>query len=152
MNMKCLTRFELDKKYSYGHSCNVQLKGREGMLFVYTDGAGVDPGEELFDFRGITSMRMAMFEMDGTKLWEKELPYGVLPGVWWVPAIAFDMDKDGADEIYFINNYGKPFSMTRRKLERLDAETGEVTGVWPWSMNTFHELPHREKSEEQNFH
>ncbi len=139
MNMICTNRFELGKKYSYGHSCNVQLKGRKGMLFVYTEGPGVDPGEELFDHRGIKPMHMAMFEMSGKLLWEKELPYGVLPGVWWVPAIAFDMDKDGADEIYFINNYGKPFSMTRRKLERLDAETGEVTGVWPWSMNTFHE-------------
>ena len=71
MNMQCITKFELEKNYSYGHSCSVKLKDREGMLFVYTDGAGVDPGEELFDHRGIKPMRMAMFEMNGTKLWEK---------------------------------------------------------------------------------
>ncbi len=139
MNMKCIKRFDLGTRIGYSHSCNVRLKDRDGMLFVTSEGGGVDPGEELFDFRYVKPVRLVMFDMDGNKLWEKELPFGVLPGVWFCPAIALDMDKDGVDEIYFINNYGKPFSMTRRKLERLDAETGETTGVWPWSMNTFHE-------------
>ena len=139
MNLKCIHKFDIGRNVSYTFSCNVKLGDRDGMLFLTTPGAGVDPGEELFDYYGIQPVYLVMFDMDGTKLWEKELPHGVLPGIWFCPTIAFDMDKDGIDEIYFVNNYGKPFSMTRRKLERLDALTGETTGIWPWSMNTFHE-------------
>lgn len=139
MNMKCVNRFDLGKDIRFIRSCNVRLKDRDGMLFVVSDGPATDPGEELFNYEGIRPMWLMMFDMDGNKLWEKQLPQGVITGVWWAPVVAFDLDKDGVDEVYFINNYGAPFSMTRRKLERLDAETGELTGVWPWSMNTFHE-------------
>jgi len=120
-------------------SANVKLKDRSAMLFVYSAGPDVDPGEELLQFKGIQPVHIALFTMDGTRLWEKVLPDGVLPGTWFVPAVPFDMDGDGEDEIYLVNNTGAPFSFLHRRLERLDARTGESTGSWPWPAHTFNE-------------
>ena len=139
MNLQCVKKFDMGGRVGYTHACNVRLKDKDGMLFVYSAGVGVDPGEELLRFKGIEPVHLIMFDMDGNKLWDKELPDGVLPGVWFVPAIAFDMDGDGVDEIYFINNTGAPFSFMHRKLQRVNALTGEVTGSWPWPWNTFHD-------------
>ena len=139
MKLECLKRFDLGMPLGFVRSANVDLGGRQGMLFLYSDGCGADPGEELFQYKGLKPVRVAVFEMDGTRLWEKTLPDGVIAGPWFVPAVPFDMDGDGIDEIYYVNNTGAPFSFMHRKLERLDALTGETTGVWPWPQNTFNE-------------
>ena len=139
MNLTCVNKFKFDEKLGYTHSATVNLGDREAQLFVYSHGGGVDPGEELFHYKHIKPMHISLYEMDGTLIWHKQLPDGVLPGIWWCPAVPFDMDKDGVDEIYFINNTGAPFSFMHRKLQRLNALTGEVTGSWPWSWNTFEE-------------
>lgn len=139
MKLQVLKEFDLGVEPRYMYSANVKLGDRDGMLFFYTEGNGVDPGEELLRFNGIKPMHIALFEMDGTRLWDKELPDGVLPGIWFCPVVPFDMDKDGVDEIYYINNTGAPFSFMHRKIERIDALTGEVTGSWPWMWNTFEE-------------
>ena len=139
MNLQCVKKFDMGGKIGYTHSCNCRLKDKDGMFFVYSSGGGADPGEELIRFKGFEDVILKMFDIDGNLLWEKTLPDGVLPGVWFVPALAFDMDKDGVDEIYVLNNYGAPFSFMHRKLERLDAMTGEITGSWQWPWNTFNE-------------
>ncbi|MBO5070868.1 MAG: hypothetical protein J6C37_10995 [Roseburia sp.] len=139
MELKCLASFDLGVVPHMLRSSNVTLKDREAILFLYSAGIAVDPGEELFQFKGIQPVHMALFELDGRKIWDKQLPDGVLPGPWFVPVVAFDMDEDGQDEIYFVNNTGAPFSFLHRKLERLDALTGETTCVWKWPDTTFHE-------------
>lgn len=139
MKLKSICKFDLGAKIGYTHSANVRLKDREGILFVTSSGNGVDPGEECFRLKDIQSVRLIMFDMEGNKLWERTLTDGVLPGVWFCPAVAFDMDQDGVDEIYFLNNTGAPFSFMYRRLERIDSITGKVTGSWPWSWNTFQE-------------
>lgn len=139
MELKVTHTFDIGRKVGYSHSANVRLRGRDGMMFLNTPGIGVDPGEELFRIKGIENTFITMFDMEGNKLWDKELPDGVLPGIWFCPAVPFDMDGDGVDEIYFINNTGAPFSFDCRVLERLDAETGETTGRWPWPRNTFND-------------
>ncbi len=145
MNIQSLCSFQLPKGIGYIHSANVQLKGRKGMLFTYSsNGSATDPGEELFDYRGMGLMHICMFEIsDDAKtsrlLWDKELPWGVICGIWWIPCVPMDMDKDGVDEIYYLNNTGNPFSFLHRTMDRLDAETGETTGSWTWPWNTFNE-------------
>ena len=139
MKLKTTHRFDIGRNIGYSHSATVKLCDREGMLFLTTPGVGVDPGEELFHYKGIQNTWLVMFDMDGNKLWEKELPDGVLPGIWFRCAVALDMDGDGYDEIYFINDTGAPFSFMHRKLQRLNALTGEVTGSWPWPWNTFNQ-------------
>ena len=128
MKLKTTHRFDIGRNIGYSHSATVKLGDKEGMLFLTTPGVGVDPGEELFHYKGIENTWLVMFDMDGNKLWERELPDGVLPGIWFRCAVALDMDGDGYDEIYFINNTGAPFSFMHRKLQRLDARTGELTG------------------------
>lgn len=139
MKLEQLASFDLGVSAGFLHSASVHLQNREAVLFVFSAGPAVDPGEECFRINGIQPVKLALFEMDGTKLWEKTLPDGVLPGIWFVPVLPFDMNQDGIDEIYVLNNTGAPFSFMHRKLERLDALTGEVTGSWPWPWNTFEE-------------
>ena len=47
------------------------------------------------------------------------------------PVHFFDLDQDGVDEIWFVNNLNPniPFSLNARVLERIDPLTGETTGV-----------------------
>ncbi len=139
MKLECLNRFDLGMRVGFVRSASVDLGGREGMLFLYSDGSSADPGEELFDYAGLKPVRIAVFTADGTRLWEKVLPRGVIAGPWFVPAVPFDLDGDGVDEIWYVNNTGAPFSILHRKLERLDGLTGETTGVWPWPDTTFNE-------------
>jgi hypothetical protein len=58
----------------------------------------------------------------------------VVPGMWFCPVLPFDLDGDGADEIWFVNNIDPehPLGLRNYRLERLDAATGETTGQWPW--------------------
>ena len=139
MKPVCLNRYEFNERIGCVRSAAVNLDGEEGMLFLWSDGGSADPGEELFDYAGLRPVRLSVFTADGRRLWEKVLPHGVIAGPWFVPAVPFDLDGDGTDEIWFVNNTGAPFSFLHRKLERLDAATGETTGVWPWPGNTFEE-------------
>ena len=139
MRLVSFNRYDLGMPLGFVRSANADLGNRKGMLFLYSDGPATDPGEELFDYRGLKPVRLAVFTADGTRLWEKTLPWGVIAGPWFVPAVPFDMDGDGIDEIYYVNNTGAPFSFMHRKLERLDGLTGETTGVWHWPENTFNE-------------
>lgn len=139
MNMQILKQFDLGMNVGFVRSANIRLGDRDGMFFMYSDAAGTDPGEELLRFKDIGVVRLAVFDMDGRRLWEKILPDGVVSGVWFVPAVPFDMDGDGVDEIYFVNNTGAPFSFMHRKLECLNGLTGETLFTCPWPWNTFNE-------------
>ena len=139
MKLQCMNEYDLGVNPGFVHSAAVRLGDRDAELFVYSAGDAVDPGEECFRIRNIQPVHIALFEKDGRRIWDKELPDGVLPGIWFVPVLPFDMNRDGIDEIYVLNNTGAPFSFMHRKLERWDALTGEVTGSWPWPWNTFEE-------------
>lgn len=45
-----------------------------------------------------------------------------------------DMDQDGIDEIYIVNNSDPihPLWVEAYVLERMDVLTGNVIGQWPW--------------------
>ena len=79
-------------------------------------------------------MKLGVFALDGTELWSKELGPGVIPGIWFLPFYPFDLDGDGIDEIWFVNNIDdeNALSLKGRRLECLDAVTGETLGQWPW--------------------
>lgn len=140
MNLQIVAEWKLPRPSGYLHAAHVKLKDRETMLFVYSDKGGVDPGEECFWPKNAGRMHLTLFEMDGRMIWDRELPEGVLSGVWWIPVVPMDMDEDGEDEIYLINNHiGAPFSLIHRVLERWDAKTGECTGSIPWPINNFDE-------------
>ena len=99
MKLECLDRFDLGCGLGFVRSAAVSLGDREGMLFLYSDGSSADPGEELFEYAGLKPVRIAVFEADGRRLFEKILPHGVIAGPWFVPAVPFDLDGSGTSTI-----------------------------------------------------
>ena len=135
MNLQIVREFEIPKGKS-GFSANVDLgNGRRGFVFLLSS-SWQDPGEELFHLP-TDRLSILCFDDTGEKLWEKVLGVGVLPGIWFCPLAAVDMDGDGRDEIYFVNNLSDaPFSLFQRRLEALDSLTGETRGSWEWPAYT----------------
>ena len=111
----------------------VDLGDGQGILLAYCEDAEIDPYVEMFFFPE-HRMRLMLVTLAGEQIWEKELGAGVIPGIWFTPFFPFDLDGDGVDEIWFVNNIDEehPLSLQGRRLEQLDARTGEVIGQWPW--------------------
>lgn len=107
-------------------------RGR-GILAAYCSEFDVDPFCEMFYFPSDT-LKMILFDMDGNILWRKDLGRSVVPGLWFCPVFAFDLDGDGVDDIWFVNNIdpNHPLGLKHYRLERLNPYTGETTGQWVW--------------------
>ena len=105
----------------------------DAVLLAYAADFDVDPYVGMFFFPTDT-LKLALLSLDGELLWRKDLGRGVVPGQWFVPIHAFDLDGDGRDEIWFVNNVDPAHPLNDRayRLERLDSETGESTGQWAW--------------------
>ncbi|TBL76240.1 polysaccharide lyase 11 [Paenibacillus thalictri] len=102
-------------------------------LAVYAADFDVDPSVNMF-FYPTDTLKMALFNASGEILWKRELGKTVVPGIWFCPVYAFDLDGDGVDEIWYVNNLNEqhPFALPFYRLERLDAQTGLTTGQWEW--------------------
>ncbi len=111
----------------------VDMGDEQGIFLAYSEDAEIDPYVEMFFFPR-HRMKLGVLKLDGTWLWKKELGAGVIPGIWFAPFFPFDLDGDGVDEIWFVNNIDEehPLSLNGRRLERLDVRTGEVLGRWAW--------------------
>jgi len=92
-----------------------------------------DPYVEMFFFPTDT-LKIALFTASGETLWQRDLGPGVVPGVWFCPVLPFDLDGDGVDEIWYVDNVNidHALGLSGYRLARLDARSGEVTGRWPW--------------------
>jgi len=104
-----------------------------GVLVAYAADFDVDPYVEMFFFPKDT-LKLAVFTEEGELLWRRDLGPGVVPGMWFCPVHAFDLDEDGVDEIWFVDNVNTkhPLGLSGYRLARLDARTGQPTGQWPW--------------------
>ncbi|MCJ7736525.1 MAG: polysaccharide lyase 11 [Anaerolineae bacterium] len=93
----------------------------------------IDPYVEMFFFPEDT-LKLAVITTEGDILWRRDLGRGVVPGVWFCPVFPFDLDGDGCDEIWFVNNPNPhhPLGMSHYCLERVDSLTGHTTGQWAW--------------------
>ncbi|MGD9497831.1 MAG: polysaccharide lyase 11 [Armatimonadota bacterium] len=93
----------------------------------------VDPYTEMFFFPTDT-LKLAVITEEGEELWRRDLGPGVVPGHWFCPVAAFDLDGDGASECWFVNNLTPehPLGLGGYRLECLDARTGATVGQWPW--------------------
>lgn len=102
-------------------------------LAVYCADFDVDPYPEMFFFPSDT-LKMMLFTDQGEVLWRRDLGRGIVPGVWFCPVFAFDLDGDSVDEIWYVNNVNveHPLGLSGYRLERVDAQNGETTGQWPW--------------------
>jgi hypothetical protein len=113
----------------------VRLSAHESpaLLLIYCADFENDPYEEMFFFP-TDPLKLMLIRSNGEILWRHELGRGVVPGMWFCPVLAFDLDGDGVDEIWFVNNPDPkhPLGVSHYHLERLDARTGESTGHWKW--------------------
>jgi len=103
------------------------------VVAMYSEDAEIDPNLGMFFFPEHT-LKLSVFDVDGKILWKKDLGKGVIPGVWFSPIAAFDLDQDGVDEIWIVNttNSGHPLDHRAFVLEKRNAKTGEVEGQWSW--------------------
>ena len=103
------------------------------VLAAYCADFDVDPYVKMFFFPTDT-LKLALITEEGKVLWKRDLGPGVVPGHWFCPVFAFDLDGDGVDEIWFVSNTNPqhPLDLFEYKLERIDAATGETTGQWDW--------------------
>lgn len=110
-----------------GESCS------RAFVAAYCADFDVDPWCEMFFFPSDT-LKLVLFTEDGREVWRRDLGSGVVPGMWFVPVLPFDLDGDGVDEIWFVNNTDPkhPLGVNKYVLERVDAATGCTTGQWPW--------------------
>jgi len=141
MDIKCVAEFDLGIKLGQVRSVPVNLGNKgEGILFIYSSQPNLDPWEEAF-YWPVDTLKMAVYTRKGERLWVKDLGVGVIPGIWFTPVMSFDLDGDGLDEIWFVNNinHEAPLSLNGRRLERLDPLTGKSTGFWPWPRHTENE-------------
>lgn len=103
------------------------------LALMYSEEAEVDPWEGMFFFPKHT-LKIAVVTSGGKVLWKKDLGNGVVPGIWFSPLFAFDLDQDGRDELWIINNRDPEHPLNYREfvLQELEPETGEVMQEIAW--------------------
>ncbi len=108
----------------------------KAFLAVYAKDSEIDPYTEMFFFP-TDVLKIALFTEKGEILWKRDLGKGVVPGLWFCPFYPFDLDGDGVDEIWYVNNPDSdhPLGVHHRTIERIDPLKGEVTGSWPWMVD-----------------
>ncbi len=140
--IRIMKEYDLGQPFMQVRSVPVSLgKGKEeARLFVHANTPNLDPWEEAMTFP-VDTLKMTLIAADGTHLWQRDLGINVIPGIWFSPFISFDLDGDGVDEIWYVNETHpkRPFSFEHRVLERIDPLTGETTGQWPWPRDLVHE-------------
>lgn len=105
----------------------------KAFLGVYCADFDDDPYVEMFFFPTDT-LKMVLISGEGQVLWQRDLGPDVVPGVWFCPVFPFDLNGDGVDEIWTVNNVNvdHPLGLSGYRLEAVDARNGETIGQWPW--------------------
>jgi len=107
--------------------------GSKAIAAMYSEDAEIDPYIGMFFFPKHT-LKIILFDEKGNIIWRRDLGPGVVPGIWFSPILAFDLDQDGSDEIWIINNLDPEHPLDYRQyvIEKLDPFTGKAIGQWPW--------------------
>lgn len=102
-------------------------------LSFFSNNYDIDASYRMFCYPTDT-LKMMVYTDRGDMLWKRDLGRGVVPGHPFCNFFAFDLDGDGIDEIWFVNNLDPihPLNLFEYVLERVNPETGETTGQWPW--------------------
>jgi len=134
-DLQVVLEFQLGEPVKQLRAVPVELgKGQpRAILAVHCRDATVDPYVEMFFFPSDT-LKLTLFTDKGKILWKRDLGRGVVPGIWFTPVYPFDLDGNGVDEIWFVNNNDEdhPLSINNQRLARIDALSGKITGEWPW--------------------
>ena len=93
--------------------------GIDAVVIAYSNSAGSNPWIEVFSFPEDT-LKLAVFDLKGRKIWQRDLGPGVLPNPAFCPVFPFDLDGDGADELYFVNNIDPEHPLAISKYRSVD--------------------------------
>jgi len=119
----------------YCRTMPIELGGGEPRAFLsfFSANYDIDASYQMFCYPKDT-MKMIVYTDKGEILWTRDLGMGVVPGHPFCNFFAFDLDSDGIDEIWFVNNRDPihPFNIDQYCLERVDPLTGQTTGQWQW--------------------
>jgi len=102
-----------------------------GLVLAHSDFPNIDPYPPYVRWP-TDSLKVSAFSLEGRRLWQKEL--GIMPGIWWCPVFPFDLDGDGADELYLVNSSEpeRPLHANVLVLETYVPATGELRDARPW--------------------
>jgi rhamnogalacturonan endolyase len=82
--------------------------------------------------------QLEAYSADGAFLWRHDMGWSVEEGIWYSPYVVYDLDGDGAAEVYCKGGEGDPRDPDGRVtsgpewLFQLDAATGKVKRRLPW--------------------
>lgn len=134
MDMQKTVEVKLSDKIGQLRAIPVQLsKTEKGILCIWSREFDVDPYYNMFYFPEDT-IKLTMLSESGSVLWQRDLGRSVVPGVWFMPVISFDLDGDGIDEIYYVGNKNKKHALAINDyvLQQVDAKTGDFVVNWKW--------------------
>lgn len=134
IDLQVVQTFHLGTKVGLLRAIPVQLaENQTGFLFVWSADKDIDPWIEMF-YPPTDRLKLALYTQDGRQIWQKEPEGSAINGIWFTPVYAFDLDGNGTDEIYYVNNTDSVhiLSYNSLRLEALDAATGTQIGQWPW--------------------
>ncbi|MGQ9514151.1 MAG: polysaccharide lyase 11, partial [Thermoproteota archaeon] len=96
MNLKPILEVQLGKRIGQLRATPVRLGGKEppAFLVVYAADFDLDPWIEMFFFPKDT-LKMALISSKNGVIWKRDLGPGIVPGQWFCPFLAFDLDEDG---------------------------------------------------------
>ncbi len=133
-----LFRYEIGHPIGQCRAVPVRIKDKAAVLLIHSKDAEIDPYVAMFFFPEHTTI-LTLISFDGEKIWSKDLGPGMVSGIWFLPVFPFDLNQDGSDEIWLVNNKDKehPLNFYQFVLQRLDARTGDVMDErpWPWLRN-----------------
>ena len=132
-SLKPILEFSLESETRYCQVTPLRIGEDRALLAIHSDCASIDPFHRYFTLPTDT-VKLTAFSIKGEQLWRRDLGPGMIPGLWFLPVFPFDLDGDGTDEIYLVNNADPihPFNHEAFILEQMSSTTGEVIGSIPW--------------------
>jgi hypothetical protein len=133
-DMQTVAEIDLGTALGQFRAVPVNFKdGTRAIAAMYSETAEIDPYIGMFFFPKHT-LKIILFSEEGDIIWKRDLGPGVVPGIWFSPILAFDLDQDDNDEIWIVNNLDPDHPLDYRQfvIEKVDPRTGETLGQWPW--------------------
>ena len=105
--------------------------GRKGFVAFYAACYDIDVNYSMFVLPTDVLHGLA-FTDNGEVLWKRT--FGIMPSAALYCFTLIDMDLDGIDEIYLVDNTDPehPFWVEAFVLEQVDVLTGNIKGQWKW--------------------
>jgi len=124
--LKTVNEIDLGTKIHHARATGVVLGGRRHLLIKHSSSSRIDPWQEAFQYP-TDSYKLTLVDFENNKvLWTKDLGMGIVTGDWFCPVLSFDIDGDGDDEIFFMDNNRPKFPLSiDRSLVGLRAKDGK---------------------------